>query len=127
MMPRLSVNGDHSTGGPTNSQSATFLIPSRKYANWCWLLLALGLLLTVIGCRHSDYAQAVELVVGSDPLTPGSTFELRFTEPMVAESLVGTAAAESPLIIKPPVAGTFTWLSTRSGVFTPGEPLKLAT
>jgi uncharacterized protein YfaS (alpha-2-macroglobulin family) len=55
------------------------------------------------------------------------TFELRFDETMVESSQVGVAVSNSPLVITPPLAGTFTWLSARSGVFTPTEPLALDT
>ena len=52
------------------------------------------------------------------------TFELRFEPAMIKESEVGIPA-NSPLVITPPLAGTFTWLSPHSGVFTPKEPLAL--
>ena len=53
------------------------------------------------------------------------TFELRFDPVMVSEREVGAVATNSPLVITPPVAGRYTWLSTHSGVFTPMEPLAL--
>jgi len=46
---------------------------------------------------------------------------------MVKGDQVGLAATNSPLVIRPPIAGTFTWLSSRSGAFTPSEPLGLDT
>jgi uncharacterized protein YfaS (alpha-2-macroglobulin family) len=63
--------------------------------------------------------------MGSPEPEPGTTFELRFDTPMVKEDRVGLAATNSPLAIGPRLAGTFTWLSVRSGVFTPTEPLAL--
>jgi uncharacterized protein YfaS (alpha-2-macroglobulin family) len=55
------------------------------------------------------------------------TFELRFETPMVKGGEIGVATPSAPLIITPPLKGTFTWLSPRSGVFTPKEPLALDT
>ncbi len=46
---------------------------------------------------------------------------------MVKGDQVGLPATNSPLIIQPPLAGQYIWLSTRSGVFTPTEPLALNT
>ena len=53
------------------------------------------------------------------------TFELRFEVPMVAAGQVGVSTTNSPLVITPPLAGSYTWLSPNSGVFTPAEPLAL--
>jgi len=53
------------------------------------------------------------------------TFELRFDPVMVRESEVGSATTKSPLVIVPPLAGKFTWLSTHSGVFVPTQTLAL--
>ena len=53
------------------------------------------------------------------------TFELRFEAPMVAVGQVGVSTTNSPLVITPPLAGSYTWLSPNSGVFTPAEPLAL--
>jgi uncharacterized protein YfaS (alpha-2-macroglobulin family) len=46
---------------------------------------------------------------------------------MVKGDQVGLPSTNSPLVISPPLPGTFTWLSSRSGVFTPAEPLALNT
>ncbi len=61
--------------------------------------------------------------------TPSSamTFELRFDTPMIEGGLVGTTNSVSPLAVDPPLPGRFVWLSQRSGVFTPAEPLALDT
>jgi uncharacterized protein YfaS (alpha-2-macroglobulin family) len=53
------------------------------------------------------------------------TFELRFEPAMVRESEVGIPATNCPLVITPPVAGKFTWLSPHGGVFAPTGPLAL--
>jgi len=53
------------------------------------------------------------------------TFELRFEASMVAGDQIGVPITNSPLVIAPPLAGSFTWLSVHSGVFTPMEPLAL--
>ena len=76
--------------------------------------------------RPTD-SQGVELVLSSGTPTPAMTFEVRFEAPMVAGSQVGVPVTNSPLVITPPLAGTFTWLSAHSGVFTPTEPLALDT
>jgi uncharacterized protein YfaS (alpha-2-macroglobulin family) len=55
------------------------------------------------------------------------TFELRFDEVMVKGNRIGLPTTNSPLLLAPTLAGTFTWLSSRSGVFTPSEPLRLDT
>ena len=60
-------------------------------------------------------------------LKPSSAFELRFAEPMVAGDAVGKADVESPLIIRPALAGKWRWVSTQSGVFQPGAPPPLGT
>jgi len=65
--------------------------------------------------------------MGSAVPTPATTFELRFESVMVKGDQVGLPAANSPLIIRPRLAGTFTWLSSRSGVFTPTEAPALNT
>ena len=87
-------------------------------------LTLLGVALT--GCRQArDRSEGVELVANTETPTPAMTFELRFEPAMVRESEVGPITTNSPLVITPPVAGTFTWLSTRSGVFVPTEPLAM--
>ncbi len=55
------------------------------------------------------------------------TFELRFDVAMVAGEPFDVPLANSPLLITPPLPGSFRWLSPRSGVFTPSEPLALDT
>lgn len=82
--------------------------------------------IALAGCGPGNYSKHVELVMASPP-TPGTTFELRFDSPMIKGDRVGLVVTNSPLDIQPALAGTFTWLSTRSGVFTPSEPLALNT
>src|SRR5579862_2241635 len=69
----------------------------------------------------------VHLVLGTKEVESSSTFEIRFDDPIVSSEKVGQKAAPSPLVINPAVKGSFTWLSQRSGVFTPDEPLPLST
>lgn len=57
------------------------------------------------------------------PLEPASTFELRFSETMVAADQIGQVAQPSPAVFRPVVKGKFTWLSQRSGTFTPDAAL----
>src|SRR5258708_10119930 len=64
----------------------------------------------------------VELLTDAEFLQPTSTFEFRFATPVVSREEVGTVAANPPIVIQPALAGTFTWLSQRSGVFVPTAP-----
>jgi hypothetical protein len=64
----------------------------------------------------------VELLTDAEFLQPTSTFEFRFATPVVSREDVGTVASNPPIKIDPAVAGTFTWLSQRSGVFVPTAP-----
>jgi alpha-2-macroglobulin len=81
----------------------------------------------IAGCGARNDSSRVELVMSASPPTPATTFELRFDSVMVKGDQVGLPAKISPLVIRPQRAGTFTWLSSRSGVFTPTEPLALDT
>ncbi len=72
-------------------------------------------------------SQGVRLVLGTEEVSPTSTFELRFDKAMAPPQSVGLVASGSPLVFTPALPGSFTWLSQRSGVFTPSEPLALAT
>lgn len=69
-------------------------------------------------------AAETELVLdGGTQLEPSSTLEFRFDEPQVEPDLLGVALPDGPVTLDPPLDGTFTWLSTRSGVFVPAaEP-----
>ncbi|MGI8602437.1 MAG: alpha-2-macroglobulin family protein [Verrucomicrobiales bacterium] len=60
-------------------------------------------------------------------LTATTTIEVRFAQPMVAQSAVGTQPAEAPGTITPPLKGSWTWRSQQSAVFVPGEAPKKAT
>ena len=64
---------------------------------------------------------------GQDILTPSAAFELRCAEPMVAPERVGTEETPSPVVLIPPLAGSFRWTSQRGGVFTPSAPPVLGT
>jgi hypothetical protein len=64
----------------------------------------------------------VELVTDAEFIQPTSTFEFRFATPVVGREEVGTVASNPPIKIEPAIAGTFTWLSQRSGVFVPTAP-----
>lgn len=67
----------------------------------------------------------VELV-GDTIMQPGSTLEFRFQDRMVNPDQLGPSE-QSPITFDPPLNGTFTWLSTTSGVFSPAGPLPLGT
>lgn len=68
-------------------------------------------------------SEAVRMI-GTPMLQPGSTLEFRFQEVMITPDRLG-AAESSPIIFEPPLSGTFTWLSTQSGIFLPEGPLPL--
>ena len=55
-------------------------------------------------------------------LVTGSAFELRFNEPMVADDAVGKPGSDAPIVLKPAIAGTWTWVSNQSGVYQLTEP-----
>ncbi len=92
--------------------------------------MKLRLLLTTLAALTSLTAYAVkpvELVLTSKTLEPTTTFEIRFAETMVAAAEIGKEADLPPVIFRPAVKGHFTWLSERSGIFTPDEILPLST
>ena len=90
------------------------------------LLLATGAALLLLGCDlHPNRSEHVELILNPSPPGPATTFELRFDQPMAGPDKIGHSAEPSPLVIKPALGGVFTWLSPRSGVFLPSEPLAL--
>lgn len=69
----------------------------------------------------------VELITTTEQMQPTSTFEVRFSTPIIPAEQVGSIPAESPLVIEPAIPGSFTWLSQRSGVFVPTEMPRLGT
>ncbi len=87
------------------------------------LLLFVGLFTAPLARAASD----VELLVEGDTLVPSTTLELRFARDMIKAEEVGLVATPPPLVVQPALAGTFTWLSKRSGVFTPTEEPAMGT
>ena len=69
-------------------------------------------------------ASTVQMITPDGTLQPSTTLEFRFPAPMVAPADLGPAS-ETPVVFTPDLPGTFTWLSTRSGVFSPQGPLPL--
>jgi alpha-2-macroglobulin len=69
----------------------------------------------------------VELLTDAEFLQPTSTLEFRFANAVAAKDDVGSVPTAAPIEIKPVLAGTFTWLSQRSGVFVPSSPPRLGT
>lgn len=105
---------------------------SEKSSKTARLLATLLLVFCVFsGTCPAEQDQVIEngvkLVLNADELRPGATFELRFDEAVVKPEQAGKEAAESPLVFHPAAKGTFVWLSQRSGVFTPSEPMPLGT
>ncbi len=91
------------------------------------LCLAFFLAAGAFAADAPNESHGVQLVLGAEEISPTSTFELRFDQAMVSPERLGLAAEKSPLLITPALPGSFTWLSQRSGVFTPSAPLALAT
>lgn len=69
-------------------------------------------------------ALEAEFTIQPAELSPESTIEVVFPTPVVSKDKVGTVEAESPLLVKPALAGSFQWVSTRSGQFKLGEAPK---
>lgn len=82
----------------------------------------LACLLLTAAAFAEPVEQGVRLLQREKEISPTSTFELRFDQAVVAGDRIGLPADSSPLVFSPALPGTFTWLSTRSGVFTPSEP-----
>jgi uncharacterized protein YfaS (alpha-2-macroglobulin family) len=80
------------------------------------------------GCGPgSEQGEGVQLILSTQDISPGTTFELRFDEPMAPAEWIGVEAKSSPLVFQPALPGRFVWTSSRSGVFTPGAPMALGT
>lgn len=99
----------------SNVEDAAMVMPAPKIISFV-AFYALVLL------AHSF--AAVQMLPASGEMQPGTTLEFRFDGAMVASNQLGPAA-EAPVVFEPELAGTFTWLSTRSGVFAPRGPLPL--
>lgn len=88
---------------------------------------AVGLLLA-LACppvRAAD--ELIEFIENPNGLSPARTLEFRFSEEMVKPDDVTKGGLPTPINVVPPIAGKWTWQSTRSGVFTPAEPWPLGT
>ncbi len=91
------------------------------------LLCSLGVLFSLAIAAVAAKPPDVELFVEGNSLQPSSTVEVRFARPMVTQEQLGVPAPESPLVFTPALPGSFTWLSTRSGVHTPSAVPPLGT
>ena len=83
-----------------------------------------GLLLLAPGRAAEPAAQLIAHTL--DKTNPTATFTIRFARPMVDAASVGKVAEPAPVELQPAAKGKFTWLSTRSGVWAPDEPLSLS-
>src|SRR5438132_3876829 len=120
---RTPIAPSRRTVSPDDKPTPTGRVAQRLL--WC---LALGCWsFSFIGCQPADQSQGVEFVLSSSSPTPGMTFELRFDDVMASPGEIGVATTNSPMVITPSIPGVFTWLSQRSGVFTPAEPLAMDT
>jgi alpha-2-macroglobulin len=106
-------------------------VPCHSHSRSCLraTLNLVAVLIVASAARASapNESHGVRLVLAAEEISPTSTFELRFDQAMVPAQSVGLVAPNSPLVITPALPGSFVWLSQRSGVFTPNEPLALAT
>lgn len=103
--------------------------PSRSRLP-AWFVLPALLALLVSACTRTPNAtpaDGVELLLGTVELESDTSLELRLPAPAIPATLIGRLATNSPIRIEPDLPGTFTWLSRRSGTFTPSEPLALGT
>ncbi|MBR90595.1 MAG: hypothetical protein CMO66_04900 [Verrucomicrobiales bacterium] len=60
-------------------------------------------------------------------LGPATGIEVRFEDEQVGKEAVGRESVKLPFVLDPPVKGSFTWLSRRSGMFQPDEPYLMNT
>jgi hypothetical protein len=91
-------------------------------------LFLLGALLALLsGSLTWAGPKPVELSLSSKTLSPTTTFEMHFLEPMVRQEVVGKPDQRSPLVFRPALKGTFTWLDQHRGNFEPTEPMPLNT
>lgn len=107
------------------------LRPVPGHASVCWISLVVLVFLTLLpgaGCRpRPDSEDGVSLRFTTAEPTIHTGVEITFGEPMVDFDVVGQTNPTSPIRIQPAVPGTFVWLSRRSGLFTPSQPLSLGT
>ncbi len=95
-----------------------------KYFAPAGLGLAAVLAILFVPTPRAAAAPDVLLMIEGEDFQPSSTLEVRFARDMVSPEAAGLAG-ESPLLFDPPLPGSFTWLSRRSGVYTPAEMPRL--
>ncbi len=84
--------------------------------------------LLVAGCAPSpEESDGVRLVLSTQEIGPGTTFEVRFDQAVAKGSEISGESLPSPLLFSPPVFGRFRYTSSRSGLFTLDAPLSLGT
>ena len=92
------------------------------------LLAALSLTTLLLASPGRAADPAAQLISNTlDKANPNATFTIRFAKPIVDSASIGKVADSAPVELQPATKGKFTWLSTRSGVFAPEEPLPLST
>lgn len=97
----------------------------RIARNLALLTIVLALAFLAACAPEGETSRGVQLVLNTEALQPSTTFELRFDQPVIDIGEIGKSNVLSPLLITPKLQGRFTWLSQRSGVFTPVRPLPL--
>lgn len=84
--------------------------------------------LLLVSCQpRGDVSDGVQLLLTTREFQANTTFELRFEQDMVGQEALGKLARLSPLHVEPMLKGVFTWLTPRSGIYSPTEAPRLGT
>ncbi len=121
------------SGPPQESRPSPSTNPPRRQPGLATLfaVLSAALVLTLLHrawrIPGADAAQGAQLLLSTTELQANTTFELRFEEAVAASEELDHPGVREPLEVAPPLRGEWVWLSRRSGVFTPAEPMELGT
>ena len=74
-----------------------------------------------------DVSDGAQLLLSTATLQANTTFELRFDADVAAFDELDRPDMRVPLDLAPALRGEWVWLTRRSGVFTPVEPMELGT
>ena len=95
------------------------------YPSW-FGLLCIGILSNSIAPAQQEAAPTLHFG-DSSYYTGASPIEVRFPRIMVGPEKIGEVASSAPIAFSPPLEGTFTWRSERSGTFQPAKVPPLST
>ncbi len=111
------------------SNPSTAVPRPRSWPATLFAVLSVALLFTLL--HHAarvpgaDVSDGAQLLLSTAALQANSTFELRFDEPVAAPEELDHPGVRVPVEVVPPLRGEWVWLSRRSGIFTPAEPMDL--